>query len=70
MVRRAASPRKPLSRSELTFWQDAFLVAWGAALRNDGDTIERSISGLTRAASQAAWSAIDEQRRAVRGERP
>lgn len=58
---------QPLSREHRAVWWGAFQIAWSAALGKDGDAVERSLTGLTRAAKQAAWHALDAYKEAAKG---
>ena len=61
----ASVKRTPLSRSELKFWDQAFLVAMGPALLKGRGGQEHPAGGAHKAAERANY-AIRERRRVQR----
>ena len=60
----------PLTREEKEFWVSAYLAAFSTVLRSDCQVIDRSLSGLVRASSEAAWASLEAFRAAAKGQRP
>lgn len=69
MVTRIVNAPGPLTREERDFWQAAYLAAFPVVLDADGQAIDRSLTGMTRAAKEAAWASLDAFRKASRGDR-
>ncbi|MDF2435262.1 MAG: hypothetical protein JWP44_4893 [Mucilaginibacter sp.] len=60
----------PLTREEREFWSEAYLATLRSVLGAAGQAgADRSMSGMVRAATEAAWASLDAFRMAAKGDR-
>lgn len=61
---------KALSRADLSVWWEAYLTVLPVVLGSNGNLVERSSERLGELTADAAWKALDQYRKAAKGERP